>query len=197
MPKGGPSSEEALLVRTDKKLKFMQALANNPRSVSQALKAANLPSDAASRELAEAWDITVLIRREIRCALDDAGADAKYVATVLKGHVDGGSVRALELLCKLRGYSDPLPRPKQSLVPNSRASRYQRELEARDRIADLIGITSYPVPVSEGEETGQTGEEQATDTESELIASPDGNAGTQEVAGEEGNGGEGTETATT
>ena len=84
----------------------------------------------------------------MRAALDKAGLSATFIAERLQYHINNGSLKALDMLIKLRGYYDPLPTRTALQRPGDPRAR---EREKRDRITSLIGITAYPIPVTEAE----------------------------------------------
>jgi hypothetical protein len=138
---------------TAKKVKYIRQLGHHPIGVTEALRVAGLPTSLA-RE-AESWEETILVRNEIRKALEDAGANAQYIAMKLKEHADNGSIRALIEMSKLRGYHDPI-HPNRLPTPGRVSGGLESELRKRDLIIDFLGLRIYPVPkeAGAGEEGG-------------------------------------------
>jgi len=135
--------ESKFLATTAKKVKYIKALAQDPENVKLALKTAGLPMTLADD--AECWDETLLIRREIRKALDTVGATAQFVAERLYDLASKNNVRAIELICKLRGYNEPISKSsgdpgRNALTPD------ERERLRRRRITDLLNLPYYPIP---------------------------------------------------
>jgi hypothetical protein len=140
-PKGG--IEDQTSVR--KRAAYIKAVADSPDNVALALKKAGLPISLAKE--AEVWDETVLVRRQIREALDQANLNADFIADKLKFHSDSPnpfiSLRAVNMIAKLRGYYDPIPK---SIPAPSNLDPLAAELRKRDRIVEVIGLRSYPLP---------------------------------------------------
>ena len=171
-----------------KKSKYIKQLAEDPTDITKALRAAGLPLSLAKE--AEVWDETLLIRREVREALNVAGVTAQWIADKLYAAGESGSIRAVEFAAKLRGYCDP---PKSANDSPNRLSSdpRERELEKRNRILTLIGISSYPQVREEeiipgGEGTGDEGENQGDPLIEMGTGQGGGTCAGEEVAGSKG-----------
>lgn len=131
-----------------KRAAYIKAIADSPDNVALALRKAGLPVSLTSQ--AEAWDETILARHQIREALDKALLNADYIAEKLRFHAASEnpfiSLRAINLVAKLRGYYDPIPKSIPS-APN--LDPLAAELRKRDRIVEVIGLRSYPLPPEE------------------------------------------------
>lgn len=182
--------EQKFLATTARKVSYIKELAKDPENIKLALKTAGLPIALADE--AETWNETLLIRREIRKALDTVGANALFVATKLKELADKGNVKAIELIGKWRGYNEPIPKSAQSHGGTLTAD--ERELQRRRRITDLLNLPYYPIPEeagpTQGDETqvGSTYQNPGGDRpEARLVDSNEEESGGEDsgIAGEE------------